>query len=98
MKILLAVVMTLSVASSVWAACGTDAPKECLDQKACEDAKLTWKHLGGSEKDECVKVGDVKTPASHEVCTNKDDKPRNAKVVAPVAKPVVPQESARGNM
>ena len=57
MKILLAVVMSLSVASSVWAACDANTPSDCkaAGEKACTDAGHVWKKAETGIEAGCVK-------------------------------------------
>lgn len=57
MKILLAVVMSLSVASSVWAACDANTPGDCkaAGEKACTDAGHVWKKAETGIEVDCVK-------------------------------------------
>jgi hypothetical protein len=57
MKILLAVVMSLTVVSSVWAVCDKDhlSKAECPDKKTCEDALQTWKDaVDGKPAEGCI--------------------------------------------
>lgn len=64
MKILLAVVMSLTVATSAWAACDANTPADCkaAGEKACTDAGHFWKKTGNDTETDCVKK--IETAAS----------------------------------
>jgi hypothetical protein len=59
MKILLAVVMSLTVVSSVWAACSESTLTECTTESDCTDAKKgngSWKPADSGTTVEADKV------------------------------------------
>jgi hypothetical protein len=65
MKILLAVVMALSVTSSVWAVeCASLKEGQCKEKAA----ECSWKDLGGGAAPECIVKPTEKTSSDPRVC------------------------------